>query len=268
MPTSLWNSSRSTACGGSSPTRASRDCNSSAECDGDFQGDARKILRSGYDVHLHYADSGIRRLIFRLPAGLPFDRRQFDTYLPKRGVKWHEDKKPYPDHGYMAPRPLPEGEGRLSPSPPAPLPEGEGRLSPSPTAPLAEVKGDRGGILEINPQVDAGSYREALGDLDRVFHKLVLIPRKCSAGDLRPLYIAWLACNRDEEALEPPVPAGLGRQIEPLCGMAELYEIPRHMIATAAERSPTLQDNRSEEMLNSWLAGSRRRTSANSCAGR
>ncbi len=38
---------------------------------GDFHGDAEEMLRRGYDVHLHYANFGIRKLMIRLPNGLP-----------------------------------------------------------------------------------------------------------------------------------------------------------------------------------------------------
>ena len=37
--------------------------------DGDFRGDPDKLLRGGYDVHLHYANFGIRRVLLRLPHG-------------------------------------------------------------------------------------------------------------------------------------------------------------------------------------------------------
>ena len=33
---------------------------------GDFHGNAREMLRRGYDIHLHYANFGIRRLLIRL----------------------------------------------------------------------------------------------------------------------------------------------------------------------------------------------------------
>ncbi len=37
----------------------------------DFNGDALEMLRRGYDVHLHYANFGIRTLMIRLPHGFP-----------------------------------------------------------------------------------------------------------------------------------------------------------------------------------------------------
>ena len=34
---------------------------------GDFRGNAEEMLRRGYDLHLHYANFGIRKLVIRLP---------------------------------------------------------------------------------------------------------------------------------------------------------------------------------------------------------
>ena len=38
---------------------------------GDFHGNAVEMLRRGYDIHLHYANFGIRTLLVRLPSGFP-----------------------------------------------------------------------------------------------------------------------------------------------------------------------------------------------------
>lgn len=60
---------------------------------GDFHGNPNKMLLRGYDVHLHYANFGIRRLMFRLPGGLPWQKKIFEAYLPESGVEWHPDKR-------------------------------------------------------------------------------------------------------------------------------------------------------------------------------
>jgi hypothetical protein len=57
------------------------------------------------------------------------------------------------------------------------------------------------------------------------------------AGDLRPLYLAWLACAADDEP-EPPVPAGLKKLTPPLKALMEFYEISPDLVAAAAENSP------------------------------
>src|SRR6516162_8426935 len=60
---------------------------------GDFHGNAEEMLRRGYDFHLHYANFGIRKLMFRLPTGLPCDRKLFDAFCPEYGLKWKADKQ-------------------------------------------------------------------------------------------------------------------------------------------------------------------------------
>jgi hypothetical protein len=59
---------------------------------GDFHGNAKEMLRRGYDIHLHYANFGIRRLMIRMPAGLPCDRNTFKAYRIKYCVEWIADK--------------------------------------------------------------------------------------------------------------------------------------------------------------------------------
>ena len=60
---------------------------------GDFHGNAIEMLRRGYDVHLQYANFGIRKLMFRLPRGLPLPAKQCQAYLKTDGLRWHKDGK-------------------------------------------------------------------------------------------------------------------------------------------------------------------------------
>jgi len=174
---------------------------------GDFDGNAKEMLRRGYDVHLHCANFGIRKLMFRLPAGLPCDRKQFKAFCPENGLEWEVDKR------------------------------------------------GPGGILEINPKGDAGSFDEELFDVDSMLHKLAPLRGMLIEGDLRPLYLAWLACRDDEEAMEPPVPAGLDSLSSPLESLAELYEISQDMISAAAESSPPLpKTGDANATLAKWVA--------------
>jgi hypothetical protein len=127
---------------------------------GDFHGNAKEMLRRGFDIHLHYAKFGIRRLMIRLPKGLPCDRPTFKIFQVDGCVEWMADKKGI------------------------------------------------GGILDIEPEADAGTYEEEIYNVDTLLHKIAPIRNSLINGDLRALYIAWLACNYDEESMEPPVPAG------------------------------------------------------------
>src|SRR5689334_264635 len=51
-----------------------------------FRGNAEEMLRRGYDIHLEYANYGTRRLMIRLPHGLPHPDAA-KPYLAGDGVK-------------------------------------------------------------------------------------------------------------------------------------------------------------------------------------
>jgi hypothetical protein len=57
---------------------------------GDFRGNAMEMLRRGYDVHLHYANFGIRSLYFRLPQGFP-DIKAAKPYLDGESIRFLKD---------------------------------------------------------------------------------------------------------------------------------------------------------------------------------
>jgi hypothetical protein len=59
---------------------------------GDFRGNAVEMLRRGYDMHLHYANFGIRRLLIRLPHGLP-DANAAKPYFAKDSLRFLKDKQ-------------------------------------------------------------------------------------------------------------------------------------------------------------------------------
>ena len=59
---------------------------------GSFGGQSSEMLRRGYDVHLHYANYGVRHLAFRLPE-LPCDKKTFKRFAVKHGLEWDADKQ-------------------------------------------------------------------------------------------------------------------------------------------------------------------------------
>jgi len=59
---------------------------------GDFRGNADEMLRRGYDLHLHYANFGIRKLMIRLPNGLP-NAEAARPYLQEDSLQFLKDKK-------------------------------------------------------------------------------------------------------------------------------------------------------------------------------
>lgn len=59
---------------------------------GDFGGDAEEMLRRGYDMHLHFANFGIRKLMIRLPE-LPCDKKTFRKFASVYGLDWAKDRR-------------------------------------------------------------------------------------------------------------------------------------------------------------------------------
>jgi hypothetical protein len=59
---------------------------------GDFSGDAVAMLRRGYDFHFHYANFGIRKLLIRLPHGLP-DPQAAQLYFDDESLSFIKDKQ-------------------------------------------------------------------------------------------------------------------------------------------------------------------------------
>jgi len=174
---------------------------------GDFHGNSLEMMRRGYDVHLHYANYGVRKLLFRLPSGLPMSAKQFKAYAMEYSIQWKKDKR------------------------------------------------GKGGVLSIEPDCDAGFYSEDYFDFDRMVAHLPKIREGLMAGDLRALYLGWLACNWDEEALEPPVPAGLAKLPPELAELIEFYELDRDLLAAANEQSPKLPGRAAREPeVDDWLA--------------
>jgi hypothetical protein len=59
---------------------------------GDFRGNAQEMLRRGYDIHLHYANFGIRDLLIRLPIDLP-SAPGAAPYFAEDGLQFLKDKR-------------------------------------------------------------------------------------------------------------------------------------------------------------------------------
>ena len=174
---------------------------------GNFHGNSLEMMRRGYDVHLHYANYGVRKLLFRLPLGLPIDAKLFKAYATDYGIEWKKDKR------------------------------------------------GKGGVLSIQPECDAGFYSEGYFGFDRMVTHLPKIREGLMAGDTRVLYLGWLACNWDEESLEPPVPAGLGKLPQELAELIDFYELDRDLLAAANEQSPNLLSQAAREPdVDAWLA--------------
>ncbi|MEU7913109.1 hypothetical protein [Microbispora bryophytorum] len=104
-------------------------------------------------------------------------------------------------------------------------------------------------ILNLTSEEVGGDWIEGAEDS---LPAIIGVRAELAAGDLRPLYLAWLlafgAWEHDEDAfayefedeLEPPVPAGLGSLSAPQWALADFLRLDADLLAVAAEASPPL----------------------------
>lgn len=86
------------------------------------------------------------------------------------------------------------------------------------------------------------------------FAELVPLRSQLLRGDLRCAYLGWLAGierGGDDDALEPPVPAGLGELDGPLRALAALLGLSDSLLAAAAEASAAPSFN--VKLTREWL---------------
>jgi len=127
------------------------------------------------------------------------------------------------------------------------------------------------GILNITFEEEGGDWIEGEGQLA----SLAPLRDDIMRGDLRALYLAWLASaargtgvdsesDDDEEwddaeerddvddLIEPPVPPGLGQLTGPLRAFVEFFDIDQDLVGAAAAASPPLQVT--EEPIERWVS--------------
>jgi hypothetical protein len=171
---------------------------------GNFRGDVMRMMRRGYDVHVHYTNFGLRRVCFRIPDGFS-NANSLERYLLEYELEWHPDD------------------------------------------------GGTGGVLSLEPEGDAGTW-DWMEDVESLASDLVPIREMLIAGDFRPLYITHVAFNYDDDALEPPVPAGLQKEHYALDRLCSFYEIDSDLVSVAAEASPELEPAESDnQLIREWL---------------
>jgi len=110
-------------------------------------------------------------------------------------------------------------------------------------------------ILDLTSEDEAGEWVE---DAEDSLSAILGVRPELAAGDLRPLYLAWLsaygAWERDEDAfadedegdMEPSVPAGLGSLTAPQRALADFLRLDSDLLEVAAEASsgrPEVKDD-------------------------
>jgi hypothetical protein len=115
-----------------------------------------------------------------------------------------------------------------------------------------------GGILRIEPYIEPGELDD-LWNPAPVLDRLLPLRAEILSGDLRPLYLGYLAVAMDgnhdpDEQQDAPVPAGLDKLTEPQRALAEFYGLDDFLIAAAAEVSPSLtKRNDPTTRYTAWL---------------
>src|SRR5690606_16808855 len=112
---------------------------------------------------------------------------------------------------------------------------GQGQLSWSPDP------GGNGGILTLDPFHEPGELDE-VWEFDQYLQTLIELRSRLMAGDLRVLYLLWLASVFDDqedwqEVVEPPVPDGLGELVDVARPLFEFFGLDPLLLAAAAEVS-------------------------------
>ncbi|HTP15245.1 MAG TPA: hypothetical protein VLW50_08635 [Streptosporangiaceae bacterium] len=118
-------------------------------------------------------------------------------------------------------------------------------------------------ILDLTSEDESGDWVDGAEDS---LSAIVGVRAELAAGDLRPLYLAWLAAygtwERDEDAfgydeegeLEPPVPAGLGGLTAPQRTLADFLRLDADLLTIAAQASPHLADMKDDPgKLAKWI---------------
>ncbi|MEV6321222.1 hypothetical protein AB0M45_08500 [Nocardia sp. NPDC051787] len=120
-------------------------------------------------------------------------------------------------------------------------------------------------VLEFVSEDEAGEF-DFDYDPAALLSAIVGVRAELAAGDLRPLYLAWLAAygawereedlfDRDaDDDLEPPVPPGLGSLTASQRALADFLRLDADLLAVAAQASAPLEQS-SDDLadLPAWL---------------
>jgi hypothetical protein len=105
-------------------------------------------------------------------------------------------------------------------------------------------------VLDFTSENEAGDFDY---DAEALLSAIIGVRAELATGDLRPLYLAWLAAygawERDEDTfdrdadddLEPPVPPGLGMLTAAQRALADFLHLDDDLLTIAAQTSPPLE---------------------------
>lgn len=113
-------------------------------------------------------------------------------------------------------------------------------------------------VLEFLSQDEDMEWEE--GDGEEWLPKLLPLRADLATGDLRALYLGWLAAAQlglvEDDVREPSVPPGLAKLSAPLRSLAAFLRIDQDLLAVAAERSESAVPQQSTTAgLEAWIRG-------------
>ena len=112
-------------------------------------------------------------------------------------------------------------------------------------------------ILELRSEDEEGAGWVEDEEAEGWLPALLPLRAELAQGDFRSLYLAWLAGIQsgmlDDEAVESPLPSGLGNLSASLEALAEFLGVDRDLLAVAAERRPDLQASPPSADLEGWV---------------
>jgi hypothetical protein len=175
---------------------------------GNFRGDPHLLMARYYDAHLYLANWGTHQIMLRLPRAL---------LSPEVAEQYCVD----------------------------------GHVGVSVASESV--------VLALASEDDSGEWVEGAEDS---LSAIVGVRSELAAGDPRALYLAWLSAyggwdrdedafgeysegvsgGDDEDAVEPPVPAGLGSLTAPQRALADFLRVDPDLLAAAAQASPDLPE--------------------------
>jgi hypothetical protein len=110
-------------------------------------------------------------------------------------------------------------------------------------------------IVSFESEVESDDWDDGNGWMG----SLISLRSDLLRGDLRCLYLGWLHCADNgefsEDALEPPVPAGLAELSAPLNSLIEYLAIDENLVQIAAAASAPLYAGPSRKELAAWIRG-------------
>ena len=111
-------------------------------------------------------------------------------------------------------------------------------------------------VLEFDNDEEGGGWEEGGGYMD----DLLPLRAELMAGDLRPLYLAWLSGVQsgelEDDAVEPPRPPGLSQLTAAQTALADFLDVPEDLLSIAAANDPGAPSMEPPEaQYGRWVAG-------------